>query len=394
MNKRLALTIIICLISATALACSNVPNMPGETAAVSRGDIVLTVEVNGNLEMPRKADLSFGVSGTVKEVLVDEGDRVTKGQTLARLDARSLELNVAAAEAQYEIAQINLMKTIYPHYTKTWGVDLPGVWLALEEAEKSLKDAQALLDQGKTAEAQVLLGSVQENLDKAKGKSLFAAWQLPWSVRMLELQVDVARANLDAAKVNLEKAVIVAPFDGVITRVNISEGKEVTSMTLANPAISMVDPGEILMRGFIDELDISKVKVGQQANIVLDALPDKDVKGRVSFISPVGSVQAGVVVYDTTITLENPDDELRDGMSAIAEIVIQRKDNVLLIPNKAIRGTARNPTVVVLTQGQTEERQISLGLSDGVNTEVVSGLKEGEIILLPPPKVQPRTLFE
>jgi len=368
--------------------------MPGETAAVSRGDIVLTVEVNGNLEMPRKADLSFGVSGTVKEVLVDEGDRVTKGQTLARLDARSLELNVAAAEAQYEIAQINLMKTIYPHYTKTWGVDLPGVWLALEEAEKSLKDAQALLDQGKTAEAQVLLGSVQENLDKAKGKSLFAAWQLPWSVRMLELQVDVARANLDAAKVNLEKAVIVAPFDGVITRVNISEGKEVTSMTLANPAISMVDPGEILMRGFIDELDISKVKVGQQANIVLDALPDKDVKGRVSFISPVGSVQAGVVVYDTTITLENPDDELRDGMSAIAEIVIQRKDNVLLIPNKAIRGTARNPTVVVLTQGQTEERQISLGLSDGVNTEVVSGLKEGEIILLPPPKVQPRTLFE
>lgn len=387
------LIFIVCLLTLALFGCTQVPSTPEETVNVTRGDIVLTVEVNGNLEMPRKAGLSFGIGGTVEEVMVEEGDKVVKGQVLARLDARSLELNVAIARAQYESAQINLMKTIYPYYTQTWGVDLPGVWLALEEAQDNLKQAQELLNEGKTQEAQVLLNSVRENLDKAERRSLSTPWQLPWSVKLLELQVDIAEANFDAAKLNLEKALIVAPFDGVVTDVNITPGKEITSMTLANPAISLVDTSEILMRGFIDEMDIASIKLGQEANIVLDALPGKEVKGKVTFISPVGTAQAGVVVYHTTITLENPDDGLRDGMSATAEVVVQRRDNVLVIPNKAIRGSLKNPIVLVTKNGQVDEREITLGLSDGVNTEVVSGLEEGEEVLLPPPATRARDYF-
>jgi multidrug efflux pump subunit AcrA (membrane-fusion protein) len=90
-----------------------------------------------------------------------------------------------------------------------------------------------------------------------------------------------------------------------------------------------------------------------------------------------------VVFYKTTITLENPDEELKDGMSANAEIVIEEHDGVLLIPNRAVQGSLEKPWVEVVTEGQVEERQVSIGLSDGINTEILSGLEEGEEVVLP-----------
>jgi HlyD family secretion protein len=384
MKKWLALIMTICLVGIIFTGCANPQAAAPETAVVTRGDLVISVPVSGNLEMPRKTDLSFGTTGMVEEVLVEEGDKVVKGQELARLDARSLELSVAIAQADYETAEINLMGTIYPHYTQVWGINLPGVWLALDEAHDNLAQARELLNEGRIDEAYVLLGLIEENVQKAESESESRSWSLPPSVKLLELQLDVARANLEVAKLNLAKATIVAPFDAVIADITIAEGKEVSTMTYANPAISLVDPSRIEMNGVIDEVDIAQVKLGQEADIVLDALPDKKLKGKVTFISQIGTVEAGVVGYDTTVTLENPDEELRDGMSATAEIILERRDDVLLIPNRAIRGSTENPVVVVATDGQVEERQVTLGLSDGISTEVLSGLKEGERVVVVP----------
>jgi len=389
MKKRLPLIItisLVCIGIVLAIVLSGRGSREAtsvDTVEVTRGNITRTVLVDGNLEMPDKAYLSFGATGTVTDVLVAKGDSVVKGQILARLDARSLEFSVEIIQAQYEIAQINLMKTIYPHYTKIWGTDMPGVWLALEEAQDNLKQAQELLNEGSIEEAQVLLDLIEGNLSKAEEKSLASPWQLPWSVKLLELQVDIARANLDAAKLNLEKAVIVAPFDGMVADITVTEGREVSTATLATPAISLVDTSEIEMSGFIDEIDIAMVKVGQAANITLDALPDEEIEGRVAFISPIGRALIGVVSYETTITLKNSVAWLRDGMTATAEVIIERRDDVLLIPNRTIRGTWENPTVLVLVDGQEEEREITLGLSDGINTEVLLGLEEGEEVALP-----------
>jgi len=399
MKKRLALIITICLViigivlGIVVARRASPEATPSDIAVVTRGDIVRTVLVDGNLEMPHKADLSFGATGTVTDVLVDKGDSVVKGQILARLDARSLEFSVEIAQAQYETTQINLMKTIYPHYTKIWGTDMPGVWLALDEAQDNLEQAQELLNEGKLDEAYVTLGLIQENIDKAEEKSQSRPLSLPWSVKLLELQVDIARANLDAAKLNLERAVIVAPFDGVVADITITEGKDVSTATFATPAISLIDTSEIEMSGFIDELDIAMVELDQEANILLDALFDKEVKGRVTFISPVGTARAGVVFYDTTITLEGPVEEIRDGMTATAEVIIERRDDVLSIPNRAIRGTWEDPTVVVFVDEQVEEREITLGLTDGINTEVLSGLEEGEKVVLPAPGERPGGFF-
>ena len=340
MKKRRILIVVICLVVIGIVlgvvfgGRSSREDTPPDTVAVTRGDILRTVLVDGSLVMPNKAYLSFGATGTVAEVLVDEGNNVTKGQVLARLDAPSLESSVEMAELQVEIAEAQV-RAARAQYEKAQ--DLPGV-----------------------------------DEDAAK---------VSWEIARLNLEI--AELSLESAELNLEKAVIVAPFDGVVADTSITEGKEISTATLATPAISLVDTSEIEMPGFIDEIDIAMVQPGQEANILLDALPDEEVKGEVAFISPVGTIRAGVVSYGTTITLENPVAELRDGMSATAEIIIERRDDVLFVPNRAIRGTLENPTVLVLVDEQEEEREITLGLTDGINTEVLSGLEEEEKVILP-----------
>jgi len=326
------------------------------TVNVTRGDIVKTVLADGNLVMPDKAYLSFGATGTVEEVLVDEGNNVTKDQVLARLDAPSLESSIEMAELQVEIAE-------------------EGV----KAARAQYEIAEINLDEPPPTVSEDVL---ELQLDAAK-----ASW------KTAKLNLEIAELSLESAELNLEKAVIVAPFDGVVADISITEGKEISTATLATPAISLVDTGKIEMRGFIDEIDIAKVQLGQEVNIILDALPDEEVKGSVVFISPVGTIIAGVVSYDTTITLKNPVAELRDGMSATAEVIIERHDDVLSIPNRYIRGTTENPMVVVFVDGQQEEREITLGLTDGINTEILSGLEEGEKVVLPTSEERPGGFF-
>jgi RND family efflux transporter MFP subunit len=317
-----------------------------ETVLVTRGDILRTVLVDGSLVMPNKAYLSFGTIGTVAEVLVEEGSNVTEGQVLARLDAPSLESSVEMAELQVEIAEEQV-----------------------KAARAQYEIAQINLHEGVLGQSEDVL---ELQVDMAR-----ANWETA------KLNLEISELSLESAELNLEKAIIEAPFDGVVAGISITEGKEVSTATLATPAITLVDTGDIEMRGFIDEIDIAIVQLGQEANIILDALPDEAVKGEVAFISPVGTTLAGVVSYDTTITLENPVAGLKDGMSATAEVIIERRNDVLSIPNRYIRGTLENRMVVVLVDGQQEEREITLGLSDGFNTEVLSGLNEGEEVVLP-----------
>jgi RND family efflux transporter MFP subunit len=361
MKKRRILVITICvvvigIVLGVVFTRGAGPEAVPTTSNVTRGDIMKTVLVDGNLEMPNKAYLSFGMTGTVTEVLVEEGDDVTKDQVLARLDAPSLNSSVDMAELQVEIAEEQV-----------------------KAARAQYEIAQENLDNGVPGVSEDVL-ELQEDMAKAN-----------WETAKLNLEL--AELSLESAELNLEKAEIVAPFDGIVADISITEGKEISAAALATPAISLVDTSGIEMRGSIDEIDISIVGLNQEANILLDALPDEEIKGRVTFISPIGTTLVGVVSYDTTITLEDPVAELRDGMSATAEVIIERRDDVLMIPNRYIRGTLENPKVLVLVDAQQEERQITLGLSDGFNTEVLSGLQEGEEVVLPTSEERPGGFF-
>jgi RND family efflux transporter MFP subunit len=271
---------------------------------------------------------------------------VTKSQVLARLDAQSLNSSVKTAELQVEIAQEQV-----------------------KAARAQYEIAQINLDKG-------VLGASEDVLEQQVNIAR-ASWETA------KHNLEIAELSLESAEINLEKGTIVAPFDGVVTDITITEGKEISAATLATPAITVVDTSEVEMRGFIDEIDVAMVQPGREANILLDALPDEEIKGSVAFISLVSTTRAGVISYATTITLEDPIAGLRDGMSATAEVIIESRDHVLSIPNRYIRGSLQNPMVVVLVDGQQEEREITLGLSNGINTEVLSGLQEGEEVVLP-----------
>jgi macrolide-specific efflux system membrane fusion protein len=354
MKKRSVVILVVCLVVigivlGVVFTRGASPQSTPTTVNITRGDIVKTVLVDGNLEMPNKAYLSFGATGTVTEVLVSEGDNVTEGQILARLDAQSLNSSVEMAELQVKIAQDQV-----------------------EAAQAQYEIARINLEGA----------AVNTTLEKVYREQVNIAEA---SLETAKLNLQIAKLNLESAKLNLDKAVIVAPFDGVVADISITEGEEISTAALATPAISLVDTSEIEMQGYIDELDVASVKLGQAANITLDALPDEQVTGSVTFISPISTIRAGIVSYATTITLENPSAELKDGMSATAEVVVERRDNVLLIPNTVIQGTLQNPMVVVLVDGKQEQRQITMGLSDGFNTEVLSGLEEGEEVVVPAP---------
>jgi RND family efflux transporter MFP subunit len=359
-KKRIVIT-IICL-AVVGIVLGVVFNRGGgseetlSTFNVTRGDIVKSIIVDGNLQMPNKAYLSFGMTGTVTEVLVEEGDDVTKDQVLAKLDAPSLNSSVDMAELQVDIA------------------------------EEQVKAARAQYEIAKDNLDNGVLG-VSEDVLELQVDAAKASW------RTAKLNLEIAKLSLESAELNLEKAEIVAPFDGMVADVSITEGNEISTAALATPAISLVDTSDIEMHGSIDEIDISIVELGQEANILLDALPDEEIEGRVAFISQIGTGLVGVVSYETMIILENPDERLRDGMTATAEVTIERRDHVLFIPNRALRGTWEDPWVEVYIDGQVEEREITLGLTDGINTEVLSGLEEGEEVVLPASGEQPSFFF-
>lgn len=360
MSKRRRFIIAACLVCAgivltiVLVGRAGREGSPPETSAVIRGDIVITAPLRGNLQMPDKTYLSFGVTGTVTEVLVNRGDEVEKGQILATLDAPALEMSVETARLQVDMARLQV-RTAQAQYEKAKnGWEVPEGWESLEDA------------------IGFLAGFLAPDEDTAKA-----------SLDMAKLNLKVAELNLESAELNLEKAVIVAPFDGVVADIAISEGEEISGTALATPAVSLIGLGQLELRGFLDELDVAAVKQAQNVTIVVDALRDAELRGTVAFVSPIGVARLGVVSYETVIALDESYEGLMDGMSATADIVIERRDNVLIIPNRAIRGTREKPVVILEIDGQVEEREVILGLSDGINSEVLSGLQEGDRVVLP-----------
>jgi HlyD family secretion protein len=199
-------------------------------------------------------------------------------------------------------------------------------------------------------------------------------------VELKRLQVANAQAALDGALERLEMATMVAPYAGTITSVNVEAGQEVTAKQVV---IELVDPSVVEVSAILDEIDVSQVKPGQSVSIYLDALPDLGLYGEVSSISTVAKAQSGVVTYPVTIKVNVPSGiQLREGMSATASIVVEEATNVLLIPNQAISGSFDNPVVNVMVNEEVYERSVELGLSDGLWTEVLTGLEATDVVVV------------
>jgi RND family efflux transporter MFP subunit len=370
------------------------------TARVTRTDLTSAVSVSGNLEAPDNRSVAFTVPGTVEAVLVQKGDTVNQGDVLARLDDRDLQRNVELsriqldqARAQFNIADQQLRATVYPNYYGSYVVDVPGVWTALDNATDRVEQVRALIARGDVSEANAVLNRMLEDIDRARESSQARAWELPAQIKAMEYQreaaslaVTAAELSLQAARDMLDDATITAPTGGVITAVNVREGDVLTPATLTVSAFRVVDPAHLEMTGLIDEMDVAGITVGQEVVVTLDALPGIEVPGVVRFVSAAAFIQAGVVLYPTTISLMNPDPRVKDGMSATANIIVETRPNVLVVPTTAVFAEAgRSVVYLVGGDGTMTARDVTTGLRSGRFVEITSGLQEGDEVSLERP---------
>ncbi len=201
-----------------------------------------------------------------------------------------------------------------------------------------------------------------------------------------KIQLQNALVNLENQKSNFVKTVILAPFDGYVVSVGFKKNDVVSQITYSSGAdIELVDTTAVRFEGLVDEIDITKVKTGQKANIAVDAVPNKTFTGTVSFISPYGTPNtSGVVQFTVYIQLDPTDVDLKGTLSATADITVANAQNLLLVTVAAVTTTSAGSFVTVVTgaNGQTQKRQVTLGQQNSTQAEVLSGLKEGDKVVI------------
>jgi RND family efflux transporter MFP subunit len=206
------------------------------------------------------------------------------------------------------------------------------------------------------------------------------------NLRAANLNLQIAETQLKNYKEELMKTEILAPFDGTVVDIGIKENDQLSAFDYSSKtAVYLVDTRTVKLEGVVDEVDIYQVKVGQDTIITVDALPGVGLKGKVTFISPLGNQTTGVVEFPVTISLESTETELKGGLTATADIIIDEHKDVLMVPNRAIKGSVGNYWVDVVIDEKkvtTEKRPVVLGAQNEQFTEIISGLSQGEKVIV------------
>jgi len=424
--------------------------LENQVVTVQRGDLTIDITAVGNLFFSHEEELAFEVSGTVGEVLVEVGDSVEEEQVLVKLDISEWEEQIDALERSLTTAERNLTSAERALATKLRS--LLQAEINLTNAEIALRDAQFMWyrispTELKIKEKQVEIAEMQ--LEEAEN-----------AVADAEQAIEDAQQTLADAQEELDEAkaislVIMAPFAGLITGVNVSGGDVVQKGSVA---VILADPSKFGATFMVGEMDILQVKLGGEAWVQVDAMPGMSLSAKVTHISPTATIQQGVVNYRVEVEIESleavrqeqqearqeamqemmqgiaqgelperlkqaieegqitqeqaeemmermqqgqlgqpgqggqqamptmplEDFQLREGLTVTVSILVEERNDVLLVPNGAITSRGGQAYVqVVSPDGTTEERPVTTGLSDWQYTEVTSGLSEGEKIIVP-----------
>ena len=409
------------------------------SAALSRGTLVATVNATGGIKPARQVKLSFEAAGIISEVNVKAGDAVQAGDVIARLDATDVELALADAETALVIATTTYSRTVQgsreadiraaqaalnaaqSNYTQLKRGPDPGDYAAIEadfrNAEAALERAQNAYNKAYANDpasitanpAAIQLESATNAYNMAKARferasqptdkaDLAAAWQqiesakanlerLKEPARNFDIdqalaQIDQAHIQVEQARRRIEQTALLAPADGVISSIDIKPGESVGQQ----PVVTLVDLSQLRADITVDEIDVAKIVPGQRVVLTLDALPEVEVTGKVERIAPASTLVSGVVSYDVRVLLDPTDQPLRPGMTANTSIVLDRRENVLLAPNWAIRRdrqTGKAYLTVKTGDDSSEEIEVKTGLRNDTFSEVLAGATEGQVVLAP-----------
>ena len=296
------------------------------------------------------------------------------------LEIESAEAAIVTAEADLLDAETALAELMQPteHDVELADREIELAEARLADAEEALASLFEEPDPVDLLVKQAAVTLALENLADAEAtlEEYNSIDQLDIELRDAELVA--AQAALDAAVANLESAVLRAPFGGIVVAVNIEAGEQVNANTRA---VEIADPSIVEVSGSVDEIDVLFLQEGARAAVNLEALGTQTLPGTVSSIATVGTSQQGVVTYPVTIRVESSaGDQLPEGLSATAQVVIREQTDSLLIPLQALYGSVQAPTVRVVNGENIVDRQVSLGISDDFWIVVEDGLAEGEFI--------------
>jgi len=333
------------------------------------------------------------ISGKVERLLANIGDTVARGQVVAELEKADLEAVVAQRQAELNLAEAKLaaVESLLPQEIEKARLDLEENQATLTLAEKTL---------ARTRHLHVQKVATDEDLDQAEERHMVASSRVASGRKALELaetryaedlrqakaEVERARSALKNAQVQLSYATITAPIQGVIASVSTEEGETVAAGMQAPTFVTIIDLERLQVDAYVDEVDIGKVKIGQRAVFTVDAFPGTDFEGTVSAIYPKAVIQDNVVNYDVVVDVETPyHGRLRPEMTASVTIFLDRRQDVLAVPSKAVQREQGRTIAYVLEGGQPEPREIKVGWRDGRWIEIVSGLEAGDAVLVEPP---------
>ncbi|AJD41198.1 RND family efflux transporter protein [Rhizobium gallicum bv. gallicum R602sp] len=358
------------------------------TQPAKRGDLTVLVTATGSVQPTEQVDISSELSGTVRDVNVDYNSEVKSGEVLAVLDTNKLEADVKSSRAKLDSAKANVLKA---------NADLLSAQVSLERLRSLVKGSV----------------STQQSLDDATYKYESAAA----TKQINEAEVLSAEADLRLAEVNLAKARIVSPVDGVILTRSVDPGATVAA-SLSAPVLFTIagDLRKMELQVDVDEADVGQIGVGQKATFTVDAYPNKSFPAEIEQIRFASETTNNVVTYKAVLSVDNADLLLRPGMTATADITVEAVKDTLMVPNAALRyappeaesrgsrgifGLFRPPRmgprsggnrsealtgakrrVWVLREGRQVPLVIQVGSSDGQLTQVTAGeLKEGDALV-------------
>ena len=368
------------------------------TATVTRRTLSSSVLATGAVKPQVGAEVRVGarISGKVERLLANIGDQVKRGQVLAELEKSDLEARVTQRRAELQMAEAKLaaIKSLRPREIEKTQADVDK-WLATVELNrKELWREEELLKQNLSS---------QQARDRAKEQFAVSEAQLTSARKALELvktgyeedikqalaDVERAKAVLANDNIQLSYATITAPIDGVIGLVSTQEGETVAAGLSSPTFVTIIDLNRLQVDTFVDEVDIGKVKPGQVATFTVDSFPSREFAGKVVAIYPKAVIQENVVNYDVVVTITGPyDGLLRPEMTASVTISLEARENVLAVPVKAVKREGGKSVVHVLANGRPQPREVKVGWKDSQWIEVLSGVEEGQTILLDVPAAE------
>jgi HlyD family secretion protein len=360
---------------------------PSKLAKVEKGDLAKSVVATGKVTPITKVEVKSKASGIVKKLLVDYGDRVKKGQLLAQLDKVEIEAQVEQSKAGLEAAQANL-KSSQADFERAKvdaeGPDVPVLKRAYDRATSMAKDGVVSASALDDAEKNYEMALNKQNVSKAQVTVLKA--------KIAQSQANVAQdeANLKQLEEQLSYTDIISPIDGIVLSRDVQMGDAVSSILVLGSSATLVmtlgDTSEVYVKGKVDESDIGKVYLGQRARIKVESFKDKTFDGKVTKISPMGVEKDSVTTFEVRVSIQNPGGELKAEMTANAEIILEEHKNVLQIPEGAILYDKDKKASVEIPNPKGKEGKdkvaVNIGISNGAKTEVLSGLKEGDQVVL------------